>query len=83
MREFIHANLPYLLLATLALGLLCTEREIGFALSKGYSVREDGGIMLGLGKQRLLALAVLLFAVWKIMRRRPRRPRSGPYTPRK
>ena len=72
MKGFIFDHLPYLLLTIIALGLLFAEREIGFALSKGYSVREDGGIMIGLANQRLLALALLLFCSWKILRR-PRR----------
>ncbi|WP_394560308.1 hypothetical protein [Aquipseudomonas alcaligenes] len=70
MKDFIYDNLPYLLLASLALALLLTDREIGFSLNR--SIREDSGIVIGLTEQRVLALVALLFAAWKILLR-PRR----------
>jgi hypothetical protein len=72
LRDFIYANLPYLLLIGLALPLLLTEREIGLDLASRISVRERPGLLLGLATQRLLALLILLFAAWKILAR-PRR----------
>ena len=33
MKNFIHDNLPYLLLSAIALGLFFTDREIGFDLA--------------------------------------------------
>jgi hypothetical protein len=71
LKDFIYGNLPYLLLAGLALGLLFAQREIGFSLNKGFSAG-DRGIMIGLAEQRALALAALLFAAWKILMRRRR-----------
>ena len=72
MKNFIHDNLPYLLLSAIALGLFFTDREIGFDLGSRISMREDGGITIGLAEQRFLALLILAFAAWKILAR-PRR----------
>jgi hypothetical protein len=72
LRDFIYANLPYLLLIGFALPLLLTEREIGLDIASRMNVRDRPGLLLGLTNQRLLALLILLFAAWKMLAR-PRR----------
>ena len=72
LKDFIYANLPYLLLIGLALPLLLTERQIGLDFASRMNVRERPGLLLGLTIQRALALLALLFAAWRILAR-PRR----------
>jgi hypothetical protein len=72
LRDFIYANLPYLLLIGFALPLLLTEREIGLDIASRMNVRDRPGLLLDLTTQRFLALLILLFAAWKMLAR-PRR----------
>lgn len=72
LRDFIYNNLPYLLLASLALGLMLTNKEIGFGLASRVSYRESGGVHIGLVEQRLIGLIALSYAVFKILRRKNR-----------
>ncbi|QKE65792.1 hypothetical protein HNE05_19325 [Aquipseudomonas campi] len=65
MKDFIYANLPYLLLAPLALALLLAEQEIGFAASRRFWEPSEG-LTLGLTVQRMIAALLLVFAVRKI-----------------
>lgn len=63
--DFIYGNLPYLLVASLALILLLAEKEIAFGISR--SVMEPSrGLVLGLTEQRMIAALILIFAVRKI-----------------
>ena len=61
LKDFIYGNLPYLLLAPLALALLLAEQEIGF--SRGSAINPSSGLVLGLTEQRLVAALVLLFVI--------------------
>lgn len=67
MKSFIYDNLPYLLLAPLALALLLAEQEIGFAISRRFW-ETSAGLTLGLTVQRVIAALLLVFAVRKIWR---------------
>lgn len=71
LKRFIYNNLPYLLLAAIALGLLLTDQQISLGLSRSQ-ILSQRGVPLSLTGQHLLALAALLFAAWKILAR-PRR----------
>ncbi|MFG0381886.1 hypothetical protein ACF8C6_13140 [Pseudomonas sp. zbq_18] len=71
MKDFIYGNLPYLLVAPLALILLFAEKEIAFGVSR--SVMEPSrGLVLGLTEQRLVAALVLLFVIRKMWLNRRR-----------
>lgn len=86
LKDFLYDNLPYLLLAAIALGLLFKDQEIAFDLGSRINVRESGGIVIGLAEQRTLALLALLFTTWKILvrpRRLPRPASAQPSKPRK
>lgn len=63
LKDFIYGNLPYLLLAPLALALLLAEQEIGFGFSRGSAINPSRGLVLGLAEQRLVAALVLLFVI--------------------
>lgn len=83
LKDFLYDNLPYLLLAAIALGLLFKDQEIAFDLGSRINVRESGGIVIGLAEQQTLAL---LFTAWKILvrpRRLPRPASAQPSKPRK
>ncbi|MBB1518884.1 hypothetical protein [Aquipseudomonas guryensis] len=67
MKSFIYDNLPYLLLAPLALALLLAEQEIGFAVSRRFWEPSEG-LTLGLTAQRMIAALLLVFAIRKIWR---------------
>ena len=71
MKDFIYGNLPYLLVAPLALILLFAEKEIAFGVSR--SVMEPSrGLVLGLTEQRLIAALILLFIIRKMWLNRRR-----------
>ncbi|WP_068827527.1 hypothetical protein [Pseudomonas sp. BMS12] len=71
MKNFIYDNLPYLLVAPLALLLLFAEKEIAFGVSR--SVMEPSrGPVLGLTEQRLVAALVLLLVMRKMWLNRRR-----------
>lgn len=64
-KDFIYSNLPYLLLAPLALTLLLAEKEIAFGISRGV-MEPSRGLTLGLTEQRMIATLLLVFVVRKI-----------------
>ena len=71
MKNFIYDNLPYLLVAPLALILLFAKKEIAFGVSR--SVMEPSrGLVLGLTEQRLVAALVLLLVMRKMWLNRRR-----------
>ena len=65
LRDFVYDNLPYLLLAPLALALLLAEQEIGLSLSRRIQ-EPSTGLTLGLATQRGIALLVLIFSLRRI-----------------
>lgn len=65
LKDFIYGNLPYLLLAILALALLLTEREIGFGITSRL-MNSSEGLVPGLAAQRVIAVLALTFALRKI-----------------
>ncbi|UUY09152.1 hypothetical protein LRS11_03705 [Pseudomonas sp. J452] len=64
-KDFIYGNLPYLLVASLALILLLAEKEIAFGISRRV-MEPSRGLVLGLTEQRMIAALLLVFAVRKI-----------------
>ena len=66
LKDFIYGNLPYLLLAPLALALLLAEQEIGFGFSRGSAINPSSGLVLGLTEQRLVAALVFLAVVTEL-----------------
>lgn len=69
LKNFIYNNLPYLLLAALALALILTDKEMGFGLASKISYRESEGIRIGLVEQRMVGFIALGYAVFRILRR--------------
>lgn len=66
LKDFIYGNLPYLLVAPLALLLLLADKEIAFGLSR--NVESTRGLVLGLTEQRLIAALLLVFTLRKLWR---------------
>ena len=66
LKDFIQANLPYLLLIGIALPLLLTEQQIGLDFASRINVRERPGLLLDLTTQRAIAMAALAFATHRI-----------------
>lgn len=72
MKDFIYAHLPYLLLIVLALPVLLSQQEIALNLQRAIPHNPNVGIVIGLTNQRIVALLVLVWCAWRILRKRRR-----------
>jgi hypothetical protein len=72
MKDFIYAHLPYLLLIVLALPVLFSQQEIPLNLQRAIPHNPNAGIVIGLTNQRIVALLVLVWCAWRILRKRRR-----------
>lgn len=72
MKDFIYAHLPYLLLTVLALPVLLSQQEIALNLQRAIPHNPNAGIVIGLTNQRIVALLVLVWCAWRILRKRRR-----------
>lgn len=72
MKDFIHAHLPYLLLIVLALPVLLSQQEIALNLQRAIPHNPNVGIVIGLTNQRIVALLLLAWCAWRILRKRRR-----------
>ncbi|MDF2075344.1 hypothetical protein P2Q70_12235 [Pseudomonas mendocina] len=72
MKDFIYAHLPYLLLIVLALPVLLSQQEIALNLQRAIPHNPNAGIVIGLTNQRIVALLVLVWCAWRILRKRRR-----------
>ncbi|EZH76714.1 hypothetical protein L0Y47_23460 [Ectopseudomonas composti] len=72
MKDFIYAHLPYLLLIVLALPVLLSQQEIALNLQRAIPHNPNVGIVIGLTNQRIVALLVLAWCAWRILRKRRR-----------
>ncbi|SDP51533.1 hypothetical protein [Ectopseudomonas guguanensis] len=72
MKDFIYAHLPYLLLIALALPVLFSQQEIPLNLNRTILLEHQQGIVIGLTNQRIVALLVLAWCAWRILRKRRR-----------
>ena len=72
MKDFIYAHLPYLLLIVLALPVLLSQPEIALNLQRAIPHNPNAGIVIGLTNQRIVALLVLVWCAWRILRKRRR-----------
>lgn len=72
MKDFVYAHLPYLLLIALALPVLLSQQEIALNLQRAIPHNPDAGIVIGLTNQRIVALLVLAWCAWRILRKRRR-----------
>ncbi|PKM27215.1 MAG: hypothetical protein CVV09_01575 [Gammaproteobacteria bacterium HGW-Gammaproteobacteria-13] len=72
MKDFTYTHLPYLLLIALALPVLFSQQEIALSLNRAIPHNPNAGIVIGLTNQRIVALLVLAWCAWRIMRKRRR-----------
>ena len=72
MKDFIYAHLPYLLLIALALPVLFSQQEIALNLQRAIPHNPNADIVIGLTNQRIVALLVLAWCAWRILRKRRR-----------
>ncbi|QNH07172.1 hypothetical protein HNQ27_06785 [Pseudomonas sp. B11D7D] len=72
MKDFIYAHLPYLLLIVLALPVLLSQQEIALNLQRAIPHNPNVGIVIGLTNQRIVALLLLAWCAWRILRKRRR-----------
>ncbi|GIZ12563.1 hypothetical protein [Pseudomonas sp. NCCP-436] len=72
MKDLIYSHLPYLLLGSLALAVLLHDQEIAIRLLRTIPHGPDTSVTPGLTGQRIVALLVLAWCAWRILRK-PRR----------
>lgn len=72
MKDFIYTHLPYLLLIVLALPVLLSQQEIALNLQRAIPHNPNVGIVIGLTNQRIVALLLLAWCAWRILRKRRR-----------
>lgn len=72
MKDFIYTHLPYLLLIMLALPVLLSQQEIALNLQRAIPHNPNAGITIELTSQRIVALLVLIWCAWRMMRKRRR-----------